>query len=190
MELSDEQKKRILEEEQQRLAEEQYRAQVRSRLSAPSQPTLPKAALLAGGILAVGIVATFLAVRAYHEKPSESNSTGDINATAPAPEVTAPAHATSEVPQQHRKSERTTSIAPPSSSPCPIKKVHPGMLLEDVRTQLAGYAMDFRGSRQDEDVYYVQAGVCHALLGFNSQNRGLDYIDYGEGWNKIEFRRR
>ena len=36
MELSDEQKKRILEEEQQRLAEEQYRAQVRQQLQTPT----------------------------------------------------------------------------------------------------------------------------------------------------------
>ena len=36
MELSDDQKKRILEEEQQRIAEEQYRAQVRKELGSTS----------------------------------------------------------------------------------------------------------------------------------------------------------
>lgn len=59
MELSDEQKKRILEEEQARLAEEQYRAQVRRELqnhseAAPSVP--PKSSTLKWGLILVGIL--------------------------------------------------------------------------------------------------------------------------------------
>lgn len=95
----------------------------------------------------------------------------------------------------HGRSERPprASVTVPDSreiKTCPIKEMHPGMLLQDVRQQLAGYAMDYRGLRQDENVYYVDAGVCHALLDFNDSDNGLDSIDYGEGFDKIEFRNR
>ncbi len=48
--------------------------------------------------------------------------------------------------------------------------------------------MDYRGLRQDENVYYVDARVCHAFLDFSDSDNGLDSIDYGEGFDKIEFR--
>ncbi len=95
---------------------------------------------------------------------------------------------TSKPRPEHQTDRAAFDTAHPSDQTCPIKKIHPGMMLEDVRSQLDGYVMDYRGSRQDEEVYYVTAGVCHAFLDFNSQDNGLDAIDYGEGFNKIEFR--
>ena len=92
--------------------------------------------------------------------------------------------------RQERPSRASTTAPSGEIRACPIKKIHPGMLLQDVRHQLAGYAMDYRGLRQDENVYYVDAGVCHALLDFSYSDNGLDSIDYGEGFNKIEFRDR
>jgi hypothetical protein len=71
---------------------------------------------------------------------------------------------------------------------CPIGKIHPGMMLEDVRSELGGYVMDYRGSRMDQDAYFVDAGACHAFLDFNSGDRRLDSIDYGLGIDKIELR--
>ncbi len=88
----------------------------------------------------------------------------------------------------------STAPIPPNASSssledCPINKVHPGMALEDVRSQLAGYVMDYRGERQDQQVYFVNAKNCHAFLDFNAQDGGLDAIDYGLGFDKIQFRK-
>jgi hypothetical protein len=96
-------------------------------------------------------------------------------------------------PVQVIQSSSTPLRAPvvPSSKDedCPIKNTHPGMLLQNVRSQLAGYVMDYRGLRQDEEVYFVDARTCHAFLDFNSQDGRLDAIDYGLGDDKIEFRK-
>ena len=54
MELSDEQKKRILEEEQARLAEEQYRAQVRRELRQQTKTVAPVPAMYNKLVLVLG----------------------------------------------------------------------------------------------------------------------------------------
>jgi hypothetical protein len=71
MELSDDQKKRILEEERQRMAEEEYRTQVRRDLEsrtvsgspAPAKTSALKYVLIALGIVAVLCVGVFIGVR-------------------------------------------------------------------------------------------------------------------------------
>ena len=85
----------------------------------------------------------------------------------------------------HRDADRS---ALGQNNACPINNIHPGMLLQDVRSQLSGYVMDYRGARQDQEVYYVDAGVCHAFVDFNPQDNRVDAIDYGLGYDKIEFR--
>jgi hypothetical protein len=97
MELSDEQKKRILEEEHQRLAEEQYRAQVRQQLQTPTvappttspvvePPKIPKrdggGKTLAIILVIIGaIVATILIARSSTPRASEEPYAPSVIAT-------------------------------------------------------------------------------------------------------------
>jgi hypothetical protein len=87
MELSDEQKRRILEEEQQRLAQEQYREQVRRELRTYQPPVSPPAEpkprksnpiraglLLVAGVLALCAALLMIGRLAHQGKPSESAS--------------------------------------------------------------------------------------------------------------------
>jgi hypothetical protein len=99
------------------------------------------------------------------------------------------AEGNSPLPQSSYAPQVQTDSTLRQNKACPINNIHPGMLLQDVRSQLAGYVMDYRGTRQDQEVYYVEAGVCHAFIDFNSQDNMVDAIDYGLGYDKIEFRK-
>jgi len=107
MELSDEQKKRILEEEQQRLAEEQYRARVRRDLESRTMSASPvpakssglKYVLIALGIVAVLCVGILVGVR---RQSSDQGASGPSKAASGAQEMAA------------EKSEKPSPIAPAS----------------------------------------------------------------------------
>jgi len=105
MELSDEQKKRILEEEQQRIAAEQYRAQVRRDLEsrtvsaspAPAKSSTLKYVLIGSGVVAVLCVGILIGVR---RQSSDQGASSSSKAVSGAQE------------QAAEKSEKPSPIAP------------------------------------------------------------------------------
>ena len=94
-------------------------------------------------------------------------------------------------PVAETASKAALSVEAPSEVPsnCPIRAVRPGMSFNEVHKLLRHQKMDDRGTRQDEDVYYVTTSICHAFLDFSSLDGRLDVIDYGLGFDKIEFRK-
>jgi S1-C subfamily serine protease len=87
MELSDEQKKRILEEEQQRIAAEQYRAQVRRDLESrtvsaspvPAKSSALKYVLIGSGVVAVLCVGILIGVRRQSSDQGASSSSKAVS---------------------------------------------------------------------------------------------------------------
>jgi S1-C subfamily serine protease len=110
MTLTDEQKKRILEEEDQRLAEEQYRAQVRQELQnrvaspavAPQKSSITKPLLLVAAAIVVLLCAWIFASRRFsHAVPSSApvSATGTTEST-PASASTKPSPTVPPQPQK------------------------------------------------------------------------------------------
>jgi hypothetical protein len=77
--------------------------------------------------------------------------------------------------------EFSESRASSLNQACQIWSVHPGISLDDTRGKIHGYAMDYRGLRQGEQVYFIDAGVCRAFLAFSDRDGKLDSINYDEG---------
>lgn len=63
---------------------------------------------------------------------------------------------------------------------CNFKSLPIGMTLEDVRAKLGSLVMDYRGTHQGYDAYYVSDGACYAFLDFSADNRTLQYVDAHE----------
>jgi hypothetical protein len=78
------------------------------------------------------------------------------------------------------------NLAP--ARPCAIKNIHPGMTVGEVRRKLSGYKMEYRGERQDENIYYVSTGGCDAFLEFNYGDGRLDVVGYEGGSGVDEYR--
>jgi S1-C subfamily serine protease len=116
MELSDEQKQRILQEEQQRLAEEQYREQVRRELQSQTNSAAPvgtKSNSLATVLILVGaliaICALVMVIRFTRQGPVASQSTTASSRTEPSAASVTP----------------LTSTAPANKGPSPLSPPPP-----------------------------------------------------------------
>ncbi len=126
------------------------------------------------GLILIGFLSAIRPIQAPSDK-THANTTG--SALLDSPTAARLSRGTSDEKQEWEHAVTTRILNEPSTADCPIRSVHIGMMLEDVRNNLPGYVMDYRGSKQDQEVYHVDAGNCSAFIDFDLDQK-VDFVEY------------